>query len=233
MFRFNYSPFEDDIIIVGGKGRGKTTRAKWVLSKISNCPYIIYDYNGLFTGFGDIVHRVEELRKGQIVFQPIDRTLPTFIKFCTKIFNDAYKQTLNDIVVVFDELHQYFKNKNTVIQPYDSIVQTARNYGVSSIHLSTRPATIPNTTLTNANLCFSYGLANEGDIEWLRGYIGEKAWLLLSRDKRKKLTEEKELTKHSCIFRHQLEPESQIINCFCGECQQQRQNFPEVYFEEA
>lgn len=238
MFRFNYEPFEDDIIVVGGKGRGKTWRAKWILSKISNLPYIIYDYNWLFTGFGEIVHRVEELRRGQIVFQPIDKTLPTFIKFCNKIYFESQKgfqnpnyNGLNDIVVFYDELQQNFKNKNTVILEYDNIVQSARNYGVSGVHISLRAALIPNTTLSNANLCFAYQLQNEGDVEWLKGYIGEKAWLLVTKDKRKKLQEEKELTKHSCIFRNQLEPESQILNCYCAKCNLQRQAFPEVYFE--
>ena len=228
--KINYSPFEDDIIIVGGKGRGKTHRGKIVLSGISNLPYIAYDYNHIMTGFGKIVHTVEEIKlREQIIFQPIDRSYNTFTKFCNRIFYGAQSGELENIVVLFDELHQYL-TKQRICEEYNQIIMTARNYGVSGIHISTRPATLPNTTLSNANHCFAYGLSNLGDIVWLRDYIGEKAWLLLPRDKRKKLTEEKELTKHSCIYRNQLEPESFILSCECNLCNQQREQFPEVYF---
>jgi len=225
---FNYSPFEENVIVVGGAGRGKTTRAKWILTQISNLPYGVYDYNYLFNGFGKIIHKIEEIKREQFIFQPIDRSYNTFISFCNKIFYGSQRGELANMVIFFDELHQYL-TKQRVCEQYNQIIMTARNYGISTVNISTRPATIPNTTLSNSIHCFAYGLSNFGDIVWLRDYIGDKAWLLLSRDKRTQLKEEKELTKHSCIYRNQLEPESQIIICECEYCNQQRSQFPDVY----
>lgn len=227
--KFRYSPYDEDIVIVGGKSKGKTFKAKWILSQISRLPYLIYDYNNLFSNFGSIIHNVNEIRYDQIIYQG-DKTLAGFISVCDKLFAEAQKGILSDMVFVVDELHQYYRNKQTVIQSFEQIVMTARNYGVSGIYISTRPATIPNNVLSNASHCFAFGLSNFNDIVWLKDYIGEKAWLLIPRDKRKKLQSEKELTKHSCIYRNQNEPESQMMICNCAECNNQKKNFPEVYF---
>ena len=231
MLHIRYSPFDEDVVIVGGKGKGKTQLTKEVLgAPLNNLPYIVHDYNNLFSGFGNIAHRTSEVIRGQIVYQG-DKTEKGFKELCNRVFYGAKSGELANEVFVVDELHQYYRNKQTVIQEFEQIVNTARNYGISGVYVSTRPATIPNTVLSNATHCFAFGLANESDIVWLRGYIGEKAWLLIPRDKRKKLQTEKMLTKHSYIYRNQNEPEAQLEHCHCNECNQQRQQFPEAYFE--
>lgn len=201
---FRYSPFEEDICVVGGKGRGKTTRVKWILSLIKNLPYWVYDFNSQYTGFGSIVHKVKDLKVGQMIFQPYDKSYDTFIKFCNKAF------TQRNLVLVFEEIHQYVTKQRACPELY-SVVMTGRNYGLSSIFVSTRPASLPNWILSNSNHCFAYGLNNMGDIVWLNDYIGDKAWLLLPPDKRKKLQTEPPLQLHSCIYRNQLETESYIF----------------------
>ncbi len=227
---FDWSPFDEDIVIVGGKGTGKSHKLKWILSLISNLPYVVFDYNNLFSSFGIIARRPTEITKGQIIYQGLDRTQDGFITFCKRIFFGSQSGELSDMVFCVDELHQYYKNKQTAIPEFENIVATARNYGISGIYISTRPATMPNTILTNAQHCFAFALANEGDISWLRGYIGEMAWLLVPKDKRKKLKEEKMLTKHSCIYRNQQSPSAQLMICNCNLCNEQRKKYPETYF---
>jgi hypothetical protein len=225
---FRFSPFEEDIVIVGRKGSGKTYRLMWILSLICELCYIVYDYNWILGNFGKIVHRVEDITRGQIIFQPIDKTYQTFIKFHNKIFFDAQKGELSNTVYADDELHQYL-TKQRICQEYTQCVMTGRNYGLSGIHISTRPAAIPNNTLSNSSHCFAYQLSNHGDIVWLRDYIGDKAWLLLPKDKRKNFKDKKELTKHSCIYRNQNDPDSQIIICNCADCNKQRSQFPDNF----
>lgn len=228
---FNYSPFDEDVVIVGGKGRGKSERAKWLkATQIPNIPSIMYDYNNIFSNFGTIARRPSEIFRGDVIYQGLDRTMKGFVEFCNRVFYGSQSGELANMVLFVDELHQYYKNKQTVVPEFENIVATARNYGISGVYLSTRPAAIPNTVLSNAQHCFAYGLANEGDISWLHGYIGEKAWLLVPPDKRKKLTDEKMLTKHSCIYRNQMHPYSQMIICNCNLCNQERQQFPEAFF---
>ncbi len=227
--RFNYKPFEEDIVLVGRKGTGKSHELRDILGNpLNSLPYIVHDYNNIFSGFGTIARRPSEVTRGQIIYQG-DKSLKGFVSLCNRVFYGAQSGELANTVFAVDELHQYYKNKQTVIPEFENIVSTARNYGVSGVYISTRPATIPNTVLTNATHCFAFSLSNESDIIWLRGYIGEKAWLLLPADKRRKLQNEKMLTNHSCIYRNQNEPESQIILCHCNDCNQQRQNFPEAY----
>ena len=97
---------------------------------------------------------------------------------------------------------------------------TARNYGLSSIFISTRPASLPNFILSNANHCFCYGLNNRGDVDWIKDYIGENAELLFPVIKRKKVQNEflfpdTILEKHDCLYYNQLsQKEAQIIRGF-------------------
>jgi len=208
---FNYSPYDEDIVIVGGKGRGKTTRAKWLTSQISALPYIIWDYQWLFSGFGSIVHTVDELKYGQYILQPYDKGYNNFIKFCNKIYYGAIKGEFSNLVLIIDELHQYVTKQKACPELY-SIVMSARNQGVSGVYLSTRPASLPNWILTNAEHVFAYGLNTLGDIIWLKDFIGDKAWLLLPPDKRKELKEQPLLPKHSCIYRKQTDTESFVLD---------------------
>lgn len=230
MLKIRYMPFEEDIVVVGGKGRGKSKQVMEILGKpLNNLPYVIHDYNNIFSGFGTIARRPSEVHRGQIIYQG-DKSMAGFVALCNRVFYGAQSGELSNTVFGVDELHQYYRNKQTVIPEFENIVSTARNYGVSGIYVSTRPATIPNTVLSNATHCFAFGLANESDIIWLRGYIGEKAWLLIPADKRKKLVNEKQLTKHSFLYRNQNEPETQIEVCHCADCNLQRQQFPEAFF---
>ena len=208
---FNYSPFDEDIVIVGGKGRGKTTRLKWVLTQIQNLPYWIWDYQWLLNGFGEIVHTVDELKYGQFILQPYDKGYSNFIKYCNKCYYGAMKGIYKNLIFGVDELHQYVTKQKSCPELY-SIVMSARNQGISGIYLSTRPASLPNWILTNADHCFAYGLNAETDIVWLKGYIGEKAWLLVPPDKRKFLKDAEALPKHSCVYRNQTELESHILD---------------------
>lgn len=219
VFNFNFQPFEDDVVILGAKGHGKTTRAKWVMSKIDRLPYWCFDYQHLFTGFGNLTHDIASLKYGQYIFQPYNRGEETFMKFASKIISDVETGKLADTVIFWDELHQYTLSKQKIYTELDTIVQTYRNQGISNVFMSLRPAKIPNTLLSNASHVFAYGLNLMSDIVWLRDYIGEKAWLLLSPDKRRHLKEFPQISKHTCIYRNQLEDTSEILFCHCSDCE--------------
>lgn len=208
---FNYQPFEEDIVIFGKKGKGKTTRAQWILSKISELPYWVYDFQGKFTGFGEVVHKVEDLKYGKYIFQPNLKGYATFEKFCYNIFDPQGNVKFSDLVIVWDELHQYV-SKQKACPPLYSIVMSARNQGISNIFISTTPTAVPNWILTNISHVFAYKLSNKSHIEWLRDYMGEKAWLLLPPDKRDLLQDQPAIGEHSCVYRNQEAEESFIFD---------------------
>lgn len=197
---FEFRPYRDDLLIVGGKGKGKTERAKKIMLLLSGISYWIWDYSHKFNGYGKLVHRVEDLQYGQYVIQAHDKSLANYTKFLKKAFHNY-----RNLVVVTDELHQY-TTKNQVLQPLYEFVLSGRNRGLSSIFLTTRPQSVPNYILSNLQHIFAYSLALSSDIEWLRDYIGIEAWLLIPKDKRRQYFLGPEdfdvLPKYSYIYRN-------------------------------
>jgi len=223
---FNYSPFDEDIVVIGGKSRGKSTIVKKILIMLSALNYWIYDFNWQYTGFGQTVHDLKDLQvRGQFVFQPKNKEFATFIAFCQRAF--TLSQYEPNLVLVFEELHQYVTKQKTIPELY-SVVMSGRNYGLSSIFVSTTTTALPNWILTNAQHCFAFSTANESAIKWLEGYIGAKAWLLVPQDKRIKahlpdtIRNYPNLTKHSYLYRNQTDDDSQIVVCTCTQCQTER-----------
>lgn len=204
-FDFNYSPFEEDIGIVGMKGSGKSTRAKMILSSLHNIPYWIFDYSSVFDKYGLVVHEVKDLQYGQYIFRPKNKGYETFVAFCNKAFFE-----MRNLVLVFDELHQYV-TKQRACQELYQIVLSGRNNGLSSIFITTRPASIPNWILTNLEHVFAYRLNLQSDIIWLRDFIGNEAWQLLPQDKRRLLQNEPELGKFGFIYRNQADPKPFVV----------------------
>jgi hypothetical protein len=203
---FHFAPFEEDVGIVGAKGTGKSTRGKIILAGLGDIPYWVYDYSNIFENFGHIVHNVDELTNdGQYIFRPYDKGIATFQKFCNKAFFE-----MENIVIMIDELHQYVTKQSHVAELYQ-LVLSGRNKGISSIFITTRPASIPNYILSNLTHVFAYRLNLVSDIIWLRDFIGTEAWLLLPKDKRRFLQDKPELQKFGFIYRNQADPNPIVI----------------------
>lgn len=208
---FQYKVYNDDIVIIGKKGEGKTDRAMKILEDIPNIPYWVWDFGNKFTGYGHVVHSIDQLEYGQFIIQETDKSEKRFREFCQKIIDGALSGELRELVIVIDEIHQYVR-KQSILQELYNIVMSLRNFGICGIYISTRPQAIPNWILENVTHVFAYKLELSGSIIWLRDYVGMEAWLLLSKDKRKMLYSEKypELPQHSFIYRNQNESRPQV-----------------------
>lgn len=209
MLDFKFSPYEEDIVITGAKGSGKTERGKKILSAINNIPYWVYDYSKRFNNYGTIVDEVEKLEYGQFVFRAKEESYKTWEAFCDRAFFH-----FKDIVLCHDELHQFVR-KQTIDRALYQLVLSGRNRGISNIFITTRPASIPNYILTNCQHVFAYQLRNRSDIVWLKEYMGEEAELLLPPDKRKDSSPLKSdsriLKKFDYIYRNQDDEACQVI----------------------
>jgi len=211
---FRYSPYQDDILIVGSKGEGKTEKGKVILNSIPNIQYWIWDYSKKFEGFGILVHKLEELQYGQYVIQPYDLSLENYTRFLNKA-NYEIGDTNRNLVVVTDELHQYV-TKQDIFKPLYHLVLSGRNKGISSIFMTTRTASVPNYILGNIEHLFVLKLKLTSDIEWLEEYVGDFVWLLLPKDKRKKgkydsPDDPETLPDYSFIYRKMSDRNAQII----------------------
>ena len=205
---FNFSPFQDDVLIVGKKGEGKTEKGKQITTTIPEIPYWIWDYSNKFQGFGHLVHSLDQLAYGQFVIQATDKSKENYGRFLDKAFNE-----FSNLVIITDELHQY-TNKNEVFQPLYHFILSGRNRGLNSIFMTTRPQSVPNYILTNISHLFAYRLSLQSDIDWLKDYIGQEAWLLIPKDKRKFYVEPEApdvLPKFSYIYRNMDDAKPYIV----------------------
>ena len=104
MFDFEFTCFNEDIIIVGMKGGGKTFLANELLRSLRNVPVLVFDFNWQFhDSRAVIVHNLQEVfkifdeMKGHIIFQPYDKSKPVFESFCEQVF------ARSNLVTIIDE----------------------------------------------------------------------------------------------------------------------------------
>lgn len=210
--KFNYSPFEEDILITGKKGTGKTDRAQKILGEISTLPYWVFDYQRTkFTNFGKVCKEIEELEPNvQCVFQPRLISVEIFKEFCNRIHFEVAEKKGN-LVYVIDELHEFIRHKQQMFPELQTIVQSDRNKGVSGVFISTIHTNVPSWIITNATHFFAYKLNLSSHIDWLEDNVGEEAWLLFPPDKRKKMqTDPRILKLHGFVYRNQNDESAQV-----------------------
>jgi len=208
--KFEYSPYEEDIVICGAKGTRKTTLCKSILRTLKSCNYWVYDYSWRFDKDHFAVydaHVINDMKllnaTGKFIFQPFNKSQETFDQFCN------LAATKTNLIIVVDEIHQYVKKQQYPKALY-SIVMSLRNKGISGIYISTLPAAIPNFILTNAEHVFSFRLNIVDHVKYLRDWLGVEAWLLLPKDKRKEMKNYENLPDHSFVYRKQSESKAQI-----------------------
>lgn len=221
VIEFDYTAYQDDVLVVGKKNEGKTERIKRIIeTKLQNKPYWIFDTAYKFSAYGHVVHKIQDLQYGQYVFQfdnPNTDTKKTYGEFLNRAFYGAQSGEFTNLIVITDELQNY-TTKQEVFQPLYHLVTSGRNFGLSSIFATIRPQSVPNYILDVLTHVFAYQVNLKGTIGWLEEYIGIEAWLLLSPDKRLKSKKaelrehaELQLTPHSLIYRDQRKPKPQVI----------------------
>jgi len=200
---FNFSPYDEDICILGAKGEGKTTFCKQeIMPLIQNCAYWIWSKkDGSYSGYGQVVHSIDDLGYGQFVIEERDKSKERFGQMLTKLYEGAQTGLYTNTVLVIEELHDYV-TKQEVFQPLYHLVMTARNFGVSSIFLTTTHTAIPNWIMNNSTHFFCYRQQLFGAYEWLeKNILGPDAWRLSKKLQRKKLLDAEEIEQHHGIYR--------------------------------
>lgn len=200
---FNFTAYDQDIVITGAKGSGKSYLANTILKSLNGITVMVYDYNFQFSDSRSIlVHTVDEMfdlydesGHGHFILQPFDNSLETFKKFCSGIFKRG------NIVAIMDEAHS-FCSKQARLKEFDNIILSGRPRGISAITISTRPASLPNNVLTNAKHVFAFRLNLESDARYLESWMGSSVWQLFPKDKRVKMKEAQELEPYSFYYRN-------------------------------
>ena len=211
MIDFNFTAYNEDVVIVGMKGSGKSFLANEVMRGLRGINCIVFDFNHQFhDAHAVITHDLTELfmmyRKlngGHFIFQPYDKSENTFNRFCIEIFS------LNNVCALIDECHQYV-SKMRILKPYNDLILSGRPRGISVISISSRPQNLPNNTLTNARHIFAFKLNLESDVKFLESWLGSQAWELLPQRQRKRNQDAPEIDEHSFYYRDTLQSEGVI-----------------------
>jgi hypothetical protein len=210
---FNWSPFYENIAILGQQGEGKTTLCRGLLNLIPNIPRWIWSPQRAmdnYGGYGTPVNTIEELHHGQYIFTG-KYTKENFLKFCNKAFFD-----MKNIVLVFDDIHEFVK-KQFIPPELENLILSGRNQGISSIFLSPMPSVVHNSILASCQHCFGFKFNLQTHIEWMKNnFFGEEAWLLLPKDKRDHRFYQSEndydiLPRGSYIYRKNSDTQNQLI----------------------
>ena len=219
---FDYYIYEQNAVMVGATGEGKTELMKsilgFLLNREPNINWWIWDFSDRFGQWGNLVHEIDDLQPGRFVIQPNDKSLDSFKRFCNKLHNGAQDGVYSNTMIVVDEIHQYL-TKQSNLQELMNIVLSDRNKGVTGFYIATMPQSIPNWILNNVKHVFSMRQEVSSNIEWLRNYLGQEAWLLLSQDKRGKMPKDipfeiqqyPQLPTHSYIYRNLNKPRPQVV----------------------
>ena len=207
---WNFTCYNEDCVIVGMKGSGKSYLSNSILRGLRSINVIVYDYNHQFHDSRAVVsHDLTEVfkiydeMKGHIIFQPFDKSENTFKRFCAEIFRRS------NVVAMIDETHVYV-SKQKILKEYNNLILSGRPRGISVISISSRPQNLPNNALTNARHIFAFRLNLESDVKFLESWLGSQAWELLPPDQRKKNLDAPQIEEHSFYYRDTLAPSGVI-----------------------
>lgn len=213
---FNYHVFDDDILIVGTKGEGKTTIAQNIVNSLPHgVTVIVWDFSDRFGNMGHLItedwKQILGLLGTIIIIQATDKTKANWLRFCKFIFDNV-----KNVLVVNDEIHQYLTKQSIEDEHYE-LVMSGRNKGICSISISTGTTAIPNYVVKNCNHVFAMIHHLPSDVEWLAKWVGPECWQLLPQDKRRQQNKAKaywdieNLPKHSYIYRDMHQPNCHVV----------------------
>lgn len=202
----NWDQYQENIVILGLQGSGKTTLAKSILATIPRRPRLIIspqrplDHYGKY---GNPVNRIKDIHpNGAWVWTDYGHDEQTLIdKLSERIMR------FSNFLVVVDDAHE-FASKQKIPPRWKRLINSGRNRGITSIMISTMPNQLNNVILQSSQHLFSFPMALESQVEYSRkNFFGDMAYLLLPYAARPYAYKEYDLMrKHERLYRHVASP---------------------------
>lgn len=201
MVDFPWRVYQENLMLIGMQGTGKTTMGTRILGQIPNVPRIIVSpiNQAAWRPFGAPTDDLNALGRGAHLWTgPTDAA--TFDKLCTVIMD-----RIPNVLFVIDDLQEFVK-KQSIPAPFNTLVQSGRNRGICSMWLTPAPSLISNYILQSSQHIFAFKMNLESQIEWVeRNFFGPDAWLLLPPERRRKrpvIAEMDVFPKYAYLYRY-------------------------------
>lgn len=208
---FDYTYYQENILLTGIISSGKTWKAKEILSLIPNARRWVWDESSNFHEFGQVINSLDKLKEGNFVLDLYDKSKTNFEKYTNYLYQNALSYRLTNLVNVIDEV-QKFTNPHDYDSDLFRIVTSMRNRGISNIFICPYPNMLPKWIKDNTFHFFGFRTNDYDQLEYMqKNFFGKESWLLTTKDKRKYLQEEIELPTHSFIYRDIRKSETQVF----------------------
>lgn len=198
MLHFRYSPFEDDVLLMGRGGTGKThLLRKAILPSLKNVAWWLYDTRHQYGDVAEATHTIADLPYGQAVYQPYEASDTDFEAFCAKA------NTWSNLVVAVEEAHLFVGKYKIRSKSFEHIIKAGRPKGVTWIVITRRPQMLHNDILSDAEHIFCFELELPSDLLYVQKWIGEEVQLFLPPDRRmvEALRSQPVLPEHSFVYK--------------------------------
>lgn len=157
----------DRVCLFGRTGSGKTTLAKYLLSRVNH--YLVLDAKHTFSIPNiPIVEEYNRSYDKQIIRADYDAE--------TEVYDDALLQSfaIGDIVVYLDETTLINPNTRTINPPLGRLIRTGRERSIGVWLSSQRPKDIPSVVFTEAEHFFLFQLQFKADREKVVDFTSER-----------------------------------------------------------
>lgn len=184
-FSFTYNPFNEDVLVVGRGGCGKTYLVKNLFLKAfagrsARVPFWLWDHRWQYLLDGiETVYKVEDLKAGSQILQPFNKSIADFDHFCEKALY------LSNSVIAVEETHNFTSKQKIKSDNFAEIINAGRPRGLDWICVTRRPQQLHNDILSDADHIFCFDMELPSDVKFMRQWIGTEVELLLEPRLRK------------------------------------------------
>jgi len=209
---FDYQYYQENILLIGMIGSGKSQLTRKILDGIPNARRWIWDESSNFHEYGEVITDLSKLNAGNYCIDLAEKSTENFEIYTEYLYQNALNYKLMNHVNVVDEVQKY-TNPHDTNSFLKNIVTSMRNRAISNIFITPSPSLIPSWIKNNTLHVFALRTVDYGQLEYMeRNFFGKEAWLLTSSDKRKKMEDEINLEPYSFIYRDMRKSETEVYN---------------------
>ena len=192
---------EENGLILGMQGSGKTYLTQQFLDAIPNVPRLIISPRNPIRHFGRYgvpIRQITQIQDNRAMLWLGKNDIPTHMKICKHVMDEC-----SNMVIITDDAHE-FASKQKISEEWATLINSGRNQGVTSIFISPAPNLLHNILLQSSAWLCSFRFMLESQIEYAqKNFFGDAAYSLMPMAYRPRRYEYlPAMEKHDFLYRH-------------------------------